>query len=49
MGKIEDLEKFMKDLDAKYEKKWQKEGRFLQTEPVPTSKIKENNDKESGD
>lgn len=47
VGKIEDMEKFMKDLDAKYQKKWQQEGRFQQIESIPASEIEENIDEES--
>ena len=34
MGKFSDIEKFMKDIDSKYQKKWELEGKLSKEAPV---------------
>lgn len=41
MGKFNDIEKFMKDIEEKYEKKWKEEGRI-----VEIKKEDDNNEKD---
>ena len=33
MGKFSDIEKFMKDIDSKYQKKWELEGKLSKETP----------------